>query len=132
MASTVQHFCYSMPPSSSLLLTALFINTAFCLACSGDTCPLFVSVCSSAVLLARPLLLLPRFPHLCRCHQQYEDFNETDAGKPAFLRVLPPLTLANSTYMNHYYRPRLRSLKAVDELVGSLVAGACGCSNFVA
>jgi hypothetical protein len=54
---------------------------------------------------------------------QYENFNETDAGKPAFLRVLPPLTLANSTYMNEYYRLRLRSLKAVDEMVDSLVAG---------
>jgi len=53
---------------------------------------------------------------------RYADFNETDAGKPAFLRALPPLTLANSTYMNHYYRQRLRSLKAVDEMVESLVA----------
>lgn len=57
-------------------------------------------------------------------YQQYADFNETDAGKPAFLRALPPLTLANSTFMDHYYRQRLRSLKAVDELVESLVTGA--------
>jgi hypothetical protein len=49
----------------------------------------------------------------------------SDAGKPAFLRALPPLTLANSTYMNHYYRQSLRSLKAVDEMVESLVAGVC-------
>lgn len=52
---------------------------------------------------------------------QYENFNETDAGKPAFLRALPPLTLANVTYMNHYYRQRLRSLAAVDEMVGALI-----------
>ncbi|WIA39128.1 hypothetical protein OEZ86_005260 [Tetradesmus obliquus] len=48
--------------------------------------------------------------------------NEEDVSdKPAWLQAVPRLDAANVTYLNEYYRERLRSLRAVDELVEAVV-----------
>jgi N-acetylglucosamine-6-sulfatase len=51
-----------------------------------------------------------------------EAFNETDvADKPIWVQMLPELTAAQEAEVDAYYRARLQTLLAVDELVAGLV-----------
>ncbi|MDH3704513.1 MAG: sulfatase-like hydrolase/transferase [Acidimicrobiia bacterium] len=51
------------------------------------------------------------------------DFNEADmSDKPAHIQQLPVLNASALAYLDGLYRDRLRSMMAVDEMIGALVA----------
>ncbi len=72
-----------------------------------------------------PALPYPRHSSLFAGEKtpQPPSFNETDVSdKPGYVSKLKPLTRDEIVHFNELYRNRLRSMMAVDEMVGRLVA----------